>query len=240
MEERKYNIFILGAGLGTRLRPLTADMPKPLIKLLGKEVINYNFEIFYNSGYREFIVNTSYKKEKYKGFKPFRNIKLIYSEENVPLGTGGGIKNAEKYLKKDDTIVMNGDIIYDFNVKRLTDYYEKNDFSAVMVLKPFDGGNVTHNGEIITSLRENRSKYYKSSDKTYRFTGLHVFSREFLNQINEFCIIDTYIKLLNGGKIGALIDESNSYWSDIGTLENFYETENYLNKNLKKMKYLNL
>ena len=236
----KPNIFILGAGLGTRLRPLTENTPKPLIKLLNKEVINYNFELFYNYGYSDFIVNTAYKKEKFLDFMPSLPVNVKYSNEDEPLGTGGGVKNAKKYFNlKKDTIIMNGDIIYDFDIKDLINFYNKlNSPLATMVLKPSGNGNVTARNNIITSIRGKKSNYFNENDKKYQFTGLHIISPDFLNDINEFCIIDTYIKKLNSNKLMAFIENNGAYWSDIGTIESYRNTSEYLKKNHRKLNIL--
>ncbi len=236
------NIFILGAGLGTRLRPLTNNTPKPLIKLLNKEIINYNFELFYNKGYKDFIVNIAYKKEKFLDFIPILPVNIKFSIEDSPLGTGGGVKNAKKLFNlKKDTIIMNGDIIYDFDIKDLINFYNKqNSPLTTMVLKPSNKGNVTARNNIITSIRGQKSNYFKESDKKYQFTGLHIISPDFINLIDDFCIIDTYIKNLNTNKLIAFIEDENLYWSDIGTIASYNKTTKYLKENYKQLKILKI
>jgi len=136
---------------------------------------------------------------------------------------------------------MNGDILYDFKISSLTDFYYKQSAPlASMVLKPSESGNVTARNNIITSIRGVKSKNFKNSDKKYQFTGLHIISPKFLNLIDDFCIIDTYIKNLNSNKIFAFIEDENLYWSDIGTIDSYYNTTNYLVENHKKLKVLSL
>jgi mannose-1-phosphate guanylyltransferase/phosphomannomutase len=236
------NIFILGAGLGTRLRPITDTTPKPLIKLLNKEMINYNFELFYKNGYKDFIVNIAYLKEKFLDFIPILPVNIKYSVEDKPLGTGGGVKYAKKLFNiKDDTIIMNGDIFYDFDMKELTNFYlMQNSPLAAMVLKPDSNGNVTVRNNIVTSIRGIKSNDFEKGDKKYLFTGLHIISPEFLNLINDFCIIDTYIKSLNTNKIFAYIEDNNNYWSDIGTIDSYNKTSKYLLENYRDLKVLSI
>lgn len=243
MNNKKHiNIFILGAGLGTRLRPLTNNTPKPLIKILNKEMINYNFELFYKEGYRDFVVNISYLKEKFLKFIPRLPVNIKYSIEDEPLGTGGGVKQAKKYFnKKSETIIMNGDILYDFKINNLTDFYYKQDSPlATMVLRPSLKGNVTARNGIITSIRSVKSDYFKDGDEKYQFTGLHIISSKFMLLIDDFCIIDTYIKNLNTNKIFAYIDNDNNFWSDIGTIESYEKTSDYLLKNSENLKILSV
>ena len=240
--EKTPNIFILGAGLGTRLRPITNNTPKPLIKILNKEMINYNFELFYKENYNNFIVNIAYLKEKFMNFIPDLDVNIKFSVEDEPLGTGGGVKFAKKLFKKDeDTIIMNGDIIYDFKISDLTNFYYKQQSPlATMVLKPSEDGNVSSRDGIITSIRGIKSKNFKDTDKKYQFTGLHIISPKFLDSIDDFCIIDTYIKYLDTNKIFAFIEDQNLYWSDIGKIDSYYDTTNYLVENHKNLKVLTL
>ncbi len=234
------NIFILAAGKGTRLEPLTNRTPKPLIPFLNKPMINYNLELFNYFKFNNFIINISHQKEKFKTFIPFiKNISIKYSFEEKLLGTGGGIKKASLYFEDSPTIVMNGDIFYDFNILSLVnDYKKENNPLAILVVKENKSGNITANNGVITSLRGKQSNNYKNSDKHYSFTGLHILSQEVISKIDEFCIIDTYIKLLNSNRILIFIDTQDSFWADLGTFDSYLKNSQYLISNYKKLNYL--
>lgn len=222
------NVFLLCAGYGTRLTPITKYIPKPLVPLLNTEMLNYNIFLFNKLGFKDFVVNVHHLKEIFFGFKPLFDVNINYSLEDTILGTAGGIKNAELLFKKDEPIIiMNGDIYYNINVKKVIDYYKSlNNPLALMVLQEDESGNVTSNREYISSLREQKSDFYKNEDKKYKFTGLHIISYEMLKYLeNEYsCIIEKYIELLNTKRIYSYIDNEKNYWSDIGTPESLLKT----------------
>ncbi len=222
------NVFLLCAGYGTRLTPITKYIPKPLVPLLNTEMLNYNIFLFNKLGFKDFVVNVHHLKEIFLNFKPIFDVNINYSLEDTILGTAGGIKNAELLFKKDEPIIiMNGDIYYNFDVKKVIDYYKSlNNPLALMVLQEDESGNVTSNNQYISSLREKQSDFYKNEDKKYKFTGLHIISYEMLKYLeNEYsCIIEKYIELLNTKRIYSYIDTDKNYWSDIGTPESLLKT----------------
>jgi Nucleoside-diphosphate-sugar pyrophosphorylase involved in lipopolysaccharide biosynthesis/translation initiation factor 2B, gamma/epsilon subunits (eIF-2Bgamma/eIF-2Bepsilon) len=107
--------FILGAGLGTRLRPLTESTPKPLLKIGGRPIITYAMEHLRSIGVKRFIVNTHHCAEKYKEAFPegsWQGIPITFRHEPILLDTAGGIKNIEDLIANDERIIVyNGDII---------------------------------------------------------------------------------------------------------------------------------
>ncbi|PKN86099.1 MAG: hypothetical protein CVU51_07730 [Deltaproteobacteria bacterium HGW-Deltaproteobacteria-1] len=117
--------FILGAGLGTRLRPLTENMPKPLLPIGGRPIITYAMEHLRIEGIRRFIVNTHHCAEKYTEAFPegsWQGIPITFRHEPVLLDTAGGIKNIEDLIAQDERIlVYNGDIITNLPLAPLID-----------------------------------------------------------------------------------------------------------------------
>ena len=107
--------FILGAGLGTRIRPLTENTPKPLLPIGGRPIITYAMERLRAIGVKRFIVNTHHCAKKYDETFPENNwkgIPITFSHEPVLLDTAGGIKNIEDLMADDERIIVyNGDII---------------------------------------------------------------------------------------------------------------------------------
>jgi NDP-sugar pyrophosphorylase family protein len=118
--------FILGAGLGTRLRPLTEDCPKPLLPLGGRPIITYAMEHLRAAGVGRFIVNTHHRAEAYSRAFPegtWRGLPVLFRHEPVLLDTAGGLKNIEDLLDEDDEtiLVYNGDVVSDLPLGRLLD-----------------------------------------------------------------------------------------------------------------------
>ena len=124
MKKRRFKTaFILGAGLGTRLRPLTERCPKPLLSIGGRPIITYAMEQLLKTGVDRFIINTHHCPEVYAEKFPYRqwhNIPVIFRYEPVLLDTAGGLKNIEDLLDKDEAILCyNGDVMSNLSLEML-------------------------------------------------------------------------------------------------------------------------
>jgi len=122
-EKQISTAFILGAGLGMRLRPLTENTPKPLLEIGGRPIITFAMAHLRAVGIKRFIVNTHHCAEKYAGAFPENNwqgIPITYRFEPVLLDTAGGIKNIEDLIAEDERIIVyNGDIITNMPIELL-------------------------------------------------------------------------------------------------------------------------
>ncbi|HMO16493.1 MAG TPA: sugar phosphate nucleotidyltransferase [Oligoflexia bacterium] len=109
--------FLLAAGLGTRLRPLTENLPKPLIDVAGKPLIEWNLQLLSMIGISRVVINTHYLHDKLNKYirdnKNKWNLEIIISHEPELLDTGGGLKQALTKLQSDNIIIWNSDIILD-------------------------------------------------------------------------------------------------------------------------------
>ena len=121
--------FVLGAGLGTRLRPLTERLPKPLLEIGGRPIISYAMDHLRNVGVDRFIVNTHHCPEAYaeRFFdKQWRGVPIIFRHEPVLLDTAGGLKNIEDLLEEDETIFCyNVDVVTDLPLHQLRQAHEE-------------------------------------------------------------------------------------------------------------------
>ena len=114
--------MILAAGRGERLRPLTDKIPKPLIKIAGKSLIEYHIENLATAGYKDIVINTAWLAEKIHaqlGDGAQYGVSISYSDEGTALETAGGIINALPLLGKGSFLVVNGDIWCDYNFSKL-------------------------------------------------------------------------------------------------------------------------
>ena len=114
-------VMILAAGYGKRMLPLTKTTPKPLLKVGGKTLIQRNIEALLDEGFEEFIINTSYLGSMIRDHvsEKLPSIKVNFSEEDEPLGTGGGIVKALSLIGEDPFILINADISHDISMKHL-------------------------------------------------------------------------------------------------------------------------
>ncbi len=110
---------ILAGGFGKRLRPYTEEIPKPLVSVAEKPILEWQIEWLKRYGFNEFVLLVGYRKERiieHIGSGSRLNVKVTYVVEDEPLGTGGAIKNAEHILSKTDRfLVLNGDILTNLN-----------------------------------------------------------------------------------------------------------------------------
>lgn len=133
--------IILAGGLGERLRPLTNKIPKPLLPVKGKPIMQYAIESLKKHGIVEIIIGISYNAEKIKkyfGDGSKFGTKISYSIEKIPLGTGGGVKQAAKNLT-DPFILFWGDILMDIDFTKMRRFHKKrNPFVTMAVVKRED------------------------------------------------------------------------------------------------------
>jgi len=126
--------MILAAGFGTRLRPLTNYLPKPLFPILNTTVLKNNIIQLLKIGITDISINTHYLKEKIIDYIKTEfdfPINISIEEEKI-LGVGGGIGRMKKYFAGDDVLVINGDVLNNFDLKLLTDfYYKEKPFAAL-------------------------------------------------------------------------------------------------------------
>jgi mannose-1-phosphate guanylyltransferase len=129
--------LLLVGGQATRLRPLSIHRPKCLFPLNNKPIIDYLLENLAETGCTEAILavnNLADQIENYLGPEKY-GIKLHYSHEDQPLGTGGPVKHAEKMLRNDDFLVLNGDILSFIDYRELMEKHLENGYTATLTLK---------------------------------------------------------------------------------------------------------
>jgi mannose-1-phosphate guanylyltransferase len=218
--------FILGAGLGTRLRPLTERCPKPLLEIGGRPVITYAMDHLLSAGVERFIVNTHHCPDVYLQKFPdlqWRGAPIVLRHEPVLLDTAGGLKNIEDLLGDDKTILCyNGDLIADFPLQGLLELHEQKQPEATMILRsrgPLLNVNVNARGEVC----DLRNALNHPGTQSCLFTGIYALETSLLRHIEAGrieSIINPFLQRIaskSGSILGIIIDEGN--WQDIGSLE---------------------
>ena len=112
--------MILAAGYGKRLKPITNNIPKPLIKIYNKSLLGYAIDTLFDIGIKNIIINTHYKAELINKYleKNYKNSEIYISYEKNILDTGGGFKNASKFLKEDLLLIINSDTFWNSEIKK--------------------------------------------------------------------------------------------------------------------------
>jgi len=218
--------FILAAGEGTRLRPLTYTIPKPMFPIANKPVMEYTLELLKKYGIDEVIINLHYQGNLIRNyFHDGRKwgIKIIYSEEKKLLGTAGGVKKIINFFKS-PFLVMSGDGLTDINLSELINFHQKKGSIATMVLKKID----THfeYGVTLTDKNGKIRKFIEKPSWSEVFsntanTGIYIFQPEVFANVPKNTFYDFGhnlwpLLLRKREKIYAY--ETDSYWCDIGNL----------------------
>ena len=220
--------FILGAGLGTRLRPLTARCPKPLLEIGGRPIITYAMDHLLGVGVERFIVNTHHCPEVYRqkfADGQWRGAPILFRHEPVLLDTAGGLKNTEDLLEGDQTILCyNGDIVADFPLRDLLRLHEQTRAEASLVLRstgPLLNVSINARGEICDLRNELKNPGVQSC----LFTGIYAVETSILRHIEAGrvgSIVSTFLQRITanpGSVLGIIIDEGN--WHDVGSIESY-------------------
>jgi NDP-sugar pyrophosphorylase family protein len=130
---------ILAGGEGTRLRPLTYMRPKPMVPVVGRPFLEYQIDLIKAAGIHEIVLCTSYMAEKVRehfGSGGEHGIRMHYNIEEVPLGTAGAVKDAERYFAGDEIVVFNGDILTDHDLAAVIEQHRSRGATATLTLQP--------------------------------------------------------------------------------------------------------
>lgn len=235
--------IILAAGLGTRLMPLTKSIPKPLLPLNGKPLIQRNIEWLRSNGIKEIAINLHHLPEKIKTFLGDGSkfgVRITYSYEKNIMGTAGGVKNLENFAKNSAFMVYYGDNITNLNIKKLVSFHKNKGGIATICLHPIKEEELKDSS--IVEL-DNKSKLLgfqekpgrealgKINGKCYSNAGIYILEPEIFNFIekNKFADFakDIFPMLIKKGKklYGYPLD---CFWAEIGNAEKY--------KNIKKIK----
>ena len=132
---------IIAGGLGTRLRPLTYNTPKPIVPVANRPFVVHQIEHLRQHGVDEVILNLHYLSDAIKKILDDGKewgLKIYYSIEESPLGTAGAVKNAEEYFGDEPMLVFNGDILTDINISQIVEFHKKNKACVTLTLTKVD------------------------------------------------------------------------------------------------------
>lgn len=227
MKKRRFKTgFILGAGLGTRLLPLTERVPKPLLEIAGRPIITYAMDHLLKVGVDRFIVNTHHCPEIYSNKftdRQWRGVPIVFRYEPVLLETAGGLKNIEDLLDREEAILCyNGDIITNLPLQKLLESHEQNRPEITLALRsrgPLLNVNIKENGEIC----DMRHILGIEGVQSCLFAGIYAVETSILQFIEAGkveSVVPFFVRRIiekPGSIRGVIIDEGE--WHDIGTVE---------------------
>lgn len=222
--------IILAGGLGTRLKGVIKEIPKPMAPIDDKPFLYYLLRYLEKYNFTRAILSVGYKHEvikKHFGDK-FGDIELVYAVEEEPLGTGGGILNALNHAENKEVFLLNGDTFFDVNLSELYAFHQQNSSDLTLSIKPmkeFDRyGTVELSGNRITQFNE---KKYKVEGLING--GVYVLNKSIFNLVKttkfsfETDLMEKYPDQLN---INGF--KSEGYFIDIGIPEDYYKAKKEL------------
>ncbi|GEM_PF-211186 len=223
--------FILGAGLGTRLRPLTESLPKPLVPVWNRPLISFGLDhLISELEVKEFMINTHHCAEAYDIAFPkggYSGTNLSFRHEPTLLDTAGGIDNIRDWLPTDvSSVIYNGDILTDLPLRSAWETHCDSDNLVTLLLRSegdelrvgFDEGT----GEVV----DLRGQLRPDWEGRYQFTGIYFISPRFLDFIRpgkiESVVLCFLEAIRQGEKVGGiLVDEG--LWTDLGERESYLD-----------------
>ena len=226
--EKPNTIVLMAGGLGTRLRPLTVDTPKPMLTVGSKPILETIIESFSRYGFRNFFLSVNYKAEKirdYFGDGGKQGVRIGYLNEKNRLGTAGALGMLPKGMDA-PIIVMNGDLLTNVNFEHLLNYHVLTGADATMCVREYEFqvpyGVVHTEGATIQSIVEKPTHQY------YVNAGIYVLNPPVLDIIppGEFFDMPQLFQTLIETKQKICSFPIREYWMDIGQPRDFEQANN--------------
>lgn len=226
---------ILAGGLGSRLKPFTEIIPKPLLPIGEKAVLEIQIEHLKKFGFDEIYLATNYKSdyiENFLGDGSRYGVKLVISKEDKPLGTAGPLSLLKDQLTE-PFLLLNGDILCALDLDRFRSFsQEKNAWLTIAIKKivmPYAFGNIYFENDFVLDIVE------KPDIITYALAGIYHLKPEILTYIreNEYFGMDSLIKLMLEQHNPIAKYELREYWLDIGQIDDYEKAQNEVKSNFK-------
>jgi len=173
--------LILCAGFGTRLKPLTDDTPKPLLKVNGKPIIQYTIDHLYKLGIKDIAINVHYKANRFVEYLKDTNIKIFHEDE--ALGTAGAVKNAKDFLDSEEFLVIYGDVICYENFNAMKNFHKQRNALATILVHKNKSNSLIEIGENDKIVKFKERPCIKVSGWTN--SGIYIFNKEIFDYIPD-------------------------------------------------------
>ena len=226
--EHSNKVILMVGGMGTRLRPLTNDRPKPLLEVGNKPILETIIANFAKYGFKNIILSVNYKSqmiEDYFGDGSKFGVTIDYVHENKRMGTAGALSLMREQLTE-PFFVMNGDLLTNVNFEHMLEYHLSNQAAATMGVREYDFqvpyGVVNIEGHQITSIEE------KPVHKFFVSGGMYILDTDVLSTIPDDVFYDmpTLFEKLIANKQKAISFPIREYWLDIGRMSDFEQANN--------------
>jgi len=232
MHTKNISVMILAAGYGSRLRPITKKIPKPLVKVAGITLLQNLLDRVLKLNCKKIILNTHYQHDKIYNFikNNYANENIVISYEKELLDTGGGVKNALPLFASNEALILNSDIYWSSNnfqeIKNFITSF-RNEQKCKLLLVPKDKAHgINNKGDFIIS--DGVIKRFKKHHDILIYSGAQIISLDILNeyQNEKFSFNLVWDNLIDRQLIFG--DVMKSDWHHIGDIKALKEAENLL------------
>ncbi len=236
---KNVDVFILCGGLGRRLRKISRELPKPMVKINNRPFLDLVIDYLSCFGFQRFILGTGYKTEVIEDYyrknkKP--GLEIAFSYESKPLGTGGAVKNARKWLKSSPFLVINGDSFCPVNLESFFDSHKTRKAFLSIVLTVAgdrkDGGQVIINADQRITCFKERGDF--ESNEAYINTGIYLMEKKVFNFMpasGRFSLEKDFLpEIINRACLGYVTQET---LIDIGTPERYKKARQFFTSQRK-------
>jgi dTDP-glucose pyrophosphorylase len=230
LEKHKYDnpVFLMAGGFGKRLQPLTDHIPKPLLKVGSKPILENIVDQFISAGFHNFYISTHYKADMISGYfgnGNDRNVTIEYVHEEQPLGTAGSLGLLPDNMPNLPILMMNGDLLTKIDFSELLCFHVKKGGDATICVREYDFqvpyGVIKSKGGQITSIQE------KPIHRFFVNAGIYVLNPTILENIDGVSYLDMdqllEEKIENFGQVNMF--PMHEYWLDIGQIEQFDQAQ---------------
>ena len=224
-------VVVMAGGKGTRIASINSEVPKPMIEILGKPILEHQVNFFKKNGLTDMIFVVGYLKDSivdyFKDGKKF-GVNIQYVVENEPLDTAGSFYYLKDMIKNEDFILVNGDIIFDVNIQKAIDFHNHHKADVTLFTHPnshpFDSSLIItdENNRVIKWLsKEDERLYYRNRVNS----GIHILSHKILDLVNEPVRVnfDRDILKKNLNTLNIFAYDTPEYIKDMGTPERYYQ-----------------
>jgi len=243
--------MVLAAGEGTRLRPLTNDMPKALVPVAGRPMIEYALLLLRHHGIREVIINLFHFGEQIErrlGDGRQFGLTINYSRESELLDTGGGLLKAKPFLRDGSFIVINTDALIDLELANAIAFHKRQNAAVTLVLRPdadadrYGSIDIDSKARICRFLTTQAPSSSSGPVRKLMFSGVQILEPTVFDYMTAMpqkfsTTRETYPKMLAAGEAlyGFCFE---GFWQDLGTAERIKEAETKLVRGEARLHYL--
>ena len=244
--------MVLAAGQGTRLRPITDRMPKALVPVAGRPMIEFALLLLRRYGVRDIVINLHHfgtQIEDHLGDGQRFNVNISYSRETELLETGGGLLKAKAFLQHGTFIVINTDALIDVDLAAVLNDHRRNNAAATLVLRPdaeadrYGSIDIDADGRICRFLEHRSQLEPIGAVKKLMFTGVQILEPRVFEYMDgcglkKFSTTrETYPRMVHAGErvFGYCFE---GFWQDLGTRERITDAEQKLSSGHAQLHFL--